>query len=79
MAELSDRDRRKLHTHGLTEDDFREIVRESETVLEVQQQSRITGRTDAERIIDRLGMTHEVKSGAAMLGEYNPKGFGGDA
>lgn len=78
MAELSDRLQHKLNARGLDADDFEEIVRESETVLEVQQRSRVTNRGEAERMIDELGLTHEVKSGAAMLNEPNRRGFRGD-
>jgi hypothetical protein len=79
MPELSDRQREKLQARGVDEAEFREIVRESETVLEVQRRTRVRRKYVVE-VLNELELNSEVKYGGAMIGQFNcPKKWrGGD-
>jgi polyhydroxyalkanoate synthesis regulator protein len=70
MADLTEKQQQKLRVRDITTADFAEIVRESETVLDVQQKTRID-RYQVRPIITKLGLEDEVKTGGTLLREQD--------
>lgn len=66
MAGLTDRQRQVLRAREMTEEDFAEVVRDCETILEAQQRTRI-GRRQVSSMISKLGLKTEVKTGGSLL------------
>lgn len=59
--------RQTLDRHDLSADDFAEIVRESETLLEVQKETRITNRNRARALVHLFNLEDELVDHRKLL------------